>query len=87
MLQSYRVCQKIRTLFEAYMSKTTLHDGKFETHLERKKLGNYLNTKFSVTAFCKVNLHVKKLYLQNRIIIQSSKIYFNINVSIKGQVF
>ena len=38
-----------------------MSDGEFETYLERQNLGNYFDTKFTVTGFCDVNLHVKEI--------------------------
>ena len=47
-----------------HISKTTMHDGKFETYLDRKKKkkkkkpsGNYLDNNFTDTPFCNENLH------------------------------
>ena len=43
------------------ISKVTILDKKFETYLERENVGNYFDTKFTVTAFCDGNLHVKEI--------------------------
>ena len=64
-----------------------MHDENFETCLERKNSRNYFDTKFTDIAFCIGNLHVKETISTNPIIIQSAKIYININISVKGQVF
>ena len=40
-------------------SKTTVHDRKFETFLERKKLGNYFHTKFD--SIWDTSVHLYKL--------------------------
>ena len=44
-----------------FISKTTMHDVKFETYLERENSGNYSDTKFTGIAFCDENLHVKEI--------------------------
>ena len=57
-----------------------MHDVKFETYLERKKEGNYLDTKFTDIAFCNQNLHVKEVILSHRVVMH--KMYVNINGSV-----
>ena len=55
---------KDRTLIKQQISKTTMHDGHFETYLERKNLGNYFNTKQSVTHLY-MNPRLTKLFFCN----------------------
>ena len=45
---------------KSHISKTTIHDGKFKTYLERENSGNYFDIKFTFTDFCIGNLRVKE---------------------------
>ena len=44
-----------------FITKPTMHVVKFETYLERKNSGNYVDTKFTDIAIHDENLHVKEI--------------------------
>ena len=73
-----------RTL-KPHIAKTTIHDGKFETYLDKKKTREIIlipNLQLQLLAKGKEIIPTKPQYH-----IQCNKTYVNINVSVRGQVF